>query len=346
MPVDDPIPEDLVPVPARFARMRRYASDGALWLFDRETGLSAVCDGPETAHLRRRAPRVVQFGITNACNLRCGFCSRDLAARSEWTVDSAFAILSELGASGVLEVAFGGGEPFAFRRFDDLVCRLYDETELAVSVTTNGTLLRSETLARVGSKLGQVRVSAYDDSDWRGALARLEAADVRRGVNWLLTPARLRSLEDDLFELLELGVRDVLLLSYNGEERALHIPRSQWPEMASRVKTLARALDRRMQIKLDVCWGARMDGVPQLFAGERCVAGVDFIVLGSDRTVRPCSFHDTAVRVETADDVLRVWRTSRDLFEAPARRPGCARDANFGYERLGAARRRLEMVSA
>jgi len=45
--------------------------DGALLLFDRATGMTAVCDGEETAHLRMRAPREVQFAITNACNLAC-----------------------------------------------------------------------------------------------------------------------------------------------------------------------------------------------------------------------------------------------------------------------------------
>jgi hypothetical protein len=51
-----------------------------LLLFDRESGTNVLCDGPETAHLRQRAPRVVQFGITNACNLACSFCSRDREA--------------------------------------------------------------------------------------------------------------------------------------------------------------------------------------------------------------------------------------------------------------------------
>jgi len=49
---------------------------GALLLFDRDTGLNVLCDGPETLALRPVAPRVVQFGITNQC--ACSFCSRDL----------------------------------------------------------------------------------------------------------------------------------------------------------------------------------------------------------------------------------------------------------------------------
>ena len=39
--------------------MHRFELDGALLLFDRDTGPCALCDGPETAHLRQRAPRFV-----------------------------------------------------------------------------------------------------------------------------------------------------------------------------------------------------------------------------------------------------------------------------------------------
>jgi MoaA/NifB/PqqE/SkfB family radical SAM enzyme len=79
-----------------------------------------------------------QVGITNACNLACTFCSRDREARSEWTVDSTFEVLSGLARAGTLEVAFGGGEPLAFRGFDGLVRRLATETPLAVHLTTIG----------------------------------------------------------------------------------------------------------------------------------------------------------------------------------------------------------------
>src|SRR4051794_15491098 len=108
--------------------LRPFPLDAALLLFDRDTGTNVLLEGEETAALRMRAPRSVQFGITNACNLACAFCSRDRGAESAWTPADAFEILADLARAGVLEVAFGGGEPFAFRGFDDLVARLYDET--------------------------------------------------------------------------------------------------------------------------------------------------------------------------------------------------------------------------
>ncbi len=57
----DRLNEDDVEVPSALAGMRRYALDDALLLFDRRTGLTAICDGPETVGLRMRAPQTLPF---------------------------------------------------------------------------------------------------------------------------------------------------------------------------------------------------------------------------------------------------------------------------------------------
>ncbi len=323
-------PEDDVALPAALAGMRRYALDDALLLFDRRTGLTAVCDGPETLGLRMRAPRVVQFAITNACNLACTFCSRDASAASGWSADDAFAFLRDLSAHGTLEVAFGGGEPLAFKGFAALVRRLYEETALAVSLTTNATLLTDAAVSALAPYVGQVRVSVYDDVDHRPVLARLVASRVRFGVNWLLTPSRLAALETFVLDLRARGCRDVLLLSYNGHDPSLHLSRAQSDELAGRVRLLSRALGARMTLKLDVCWGERMEAVPQLFGPRRCEAGREFVVVTSDRRVSACSFHHRSFPVASADDVLRVWRDERDALTTPAEQPGCARTVGYG----------------
>src|SRR6185436_16324680 len=220
--------------PPELAWMRPFPMDGALLLFDRESGTNVLCDGPETAHLRQHAPRVVQFGITNHCNLACSFCSRDLEAESAWTLDDAFHILADLSRAGVLEVAFGGGEPWAFPRFADLVRRLHDQTKLAVNFTTNGVALTRARLDTIRGYYGQLRLSLYDDNDWQGRVAMLVDAGACFGINYLVTPSRLRDLETIVLRLAALGCRDVLLLSYNGLDRALHLDAGSIRELARR----------------------------------------------------------------------------------------------------------------
>jgi MoaA/NifB/PqqE/SkfB family radical SAM enzyme len=323
-------PEDGIEVPAPFRHLRRFPLDGALLLFDRDSGLNILCDGPETSHLRQRMPRVVQFGVTNRCNLACSFCSRDLTASSDWTSDSAFSILADLAQAGLLEVAFGGGEPWAFPDFDQLALRLYDETPLAVNFTTNGLAMTRKKLRRLGRAYGQIRLSLYDDNNWPEKVKMLVEEDARFGVNYLVTPARLPQIEATVFELAAMGCRDVLLLSYNGADRSLHLSGDEASSLAARVTLLARALSRKAQIKLDVCWGDRMEPAPRLFHRDDCGAGKDFLALTSDKKIMPCSFHHLAIEVKTAQDILDVWNNRRNELNFPARDPGCARLRDYG----------------
>ncbi|UJR83185.1 radical SAM protein [Sandaracinus amylolyticus] len=333
---------DDIPIPAWLRHMRRYELDGALLLFDRETGLNALIDGEETTHLRRRAPRVLQFALTNHCNLACAFCSRDVDAKSAWTAESAFRFLSDMAAWGTLEVAFGGGEPLVLKGFADLVTRLHGETPLAVSFTTNGTRLDSALLREIRGKVGQIRLSIYDDSDWRAQVRLLAENDARFGINYLVTRPRAPYVVDRMLELVELGARDVLLLSYNGHDASLHLDRAALAALDADVQALMRALAGRAELKLDVCWGDRLPSVPRALGRDlrACAAGVDHLVITSDRQVAACSFHHLAWPFETADDVMQIWRERREAMSIATTAPGCARDLDYGLD----TRRSLPVV--
>ncbi len=327
-------PDNSFELPANLAWMRRFPMDGALLLFDRESGTNVLCDGRETAHFRQKSPRVVQFAITNRCNLACSFCSRDLEARSDWTLDDAFRFLNGLADTGVLEVAFGGGEPWSFPEFPELVRRLYDETLLAVNFTTNGLAMTPRRLRAIEGRYGQCRLSLYDNNDWQRQTAMLADAGARFGVNYLVTPQRLPDLEAVVLRLVALGCRDVLLLSYNGTSQDLHLNFEQSKALSDRVRRLECALDGRAVLKLDVCWGERLDSVPRLFEKADCSAGRDFIVITSDRQMMPCSFHHVAIPVRSADDVMEVWRNLRDQLASPSVLPGCARAPGYGLRQF------------
>jgi hypothetical protein len=309
---------------------RPFPLDAALLLFDRETGTNVLLDGEETAALRQRAPRSIMFGITNRCNLACAFCSRDVRAESAWTAGEAFELLADLARAGVLEVAFGGGEPFAFRGFETLVARLHAETPLAIHATTNGLLLTPARLRSLAGRIGELRLSLYDNNDWRGTIALLAEERLRFGVNLLVLPERLPALEALVLEILALGCRDVLLLSYNGPDRSLHLSAPQAADLAARVGALHRALGPRCRIGLSVCWGDRMAPVPQHLERNGCGAGRDFLVLTSDKHVMACSFHHLSFPVGSVADVLAVWNGHAADLAAPSTVAGCARLADYG----------------
>lgn len=318
-----------IPVPIEFSSMREFPIDGGLLLFDRDTGLNVLYEGDETAHLRQRAPRMVQFGLTNHCNLACNFCSRDLSAGSQWSFSDVLLFLTDLCEYGLLEVAFGGGEPLLFPGFEELVCQLYARTRLAINFTTNGLLLTTEKLLKMKGRYGQLRLSLYEDNQWREKVTMLAKANARFGVNYLLTPSRFADMEVIVLELAQLGCRDVLLLSYNGYDSDMHLSDDQSKDLANRVSALAKALRNRCRIKLGVCWGEQLDIVPRLFQKSDCGAGMDFLVITSDRKLQPCSFHQLAIPIATAHDVMHIWSQKQAEMAKPADLPGCARQTLF-----------------
>lgn len=299
---------------------RLHALDGAALFFDRRDGTSIHVRGPLTRHLRRRAPRVVQFAITNRCNLSCSFCYRALEAESAWTVDDAASLLGELDRAGVLEVAFGGGEPFAFRGFPTLLARLRAETRLAVSITTNGLLLDRALLDEIEGTYAELRVSLYDEA----SLAAIDRLAGRRfGVNVLVTPARLPEIERIVFDLAARGAKSVLLLSYNGEDD-LHLDAASTRELGRRVDRLSRALAGHAAVATSICFGDRLDPLPRALPSPTCDAGRDFVSITSDRHVQACSFQREKLPVKSAADVLAAF-ARRDFMGAPAPVRGCAR---------------------
>lgn len=322
-------------------RMRRLDLDGAILLFDRDSGRNVLVRGEDTASCVQTAPRVVQMALTNACNKTCGFCYRPLEARSGWSFDEVVAFGRMLSGWGVLELALGGGEPTVFPRFPELVRRLWAETELAVNFTTNGTRLTDELLDAIDGSIGQIQVSVYDDEDTNGIIDRLVRRNVRFGLNYLVTPRRLRTLDADLLAWAARGARDVLLLSYKGEDR-LHLSTTELAELDASIVRCHRHFAGRLQLKVDVCWSTRLPHAPQLFFDADCRAGALFLSVTSDKRVLPCSFASHAKAGIALDDFHELPAIYARLKEEKraANVAGCARNADFGLTKLAIERRR------
>jgi MoaA/NifB/PqqE/SkfB family radical SAM enzyme len=323
------LPENL-----RLLPWRAHPLDGKLLLFDRDTGLNVLLEGEETAHFRRIAPRSLLIAVTNACNLTCSFCYRDKHARSAWTYESLLQFCREADQWGVLEVAFGGGEPTLFSRWDAFLNELYETTQLSVNVTTNGTRLTGEFLQRIAGKYGQIRLSLYDDNNWRKTIRLLVDSGARFGVNWLITPRELDHIETTFAELLALGVCDFLLIGYKGADPVLHLDADERQRLAAFINRIYQQFSAQIQIKLDACWGDALPGVPRLFADDDCGAGDAILSITSDKRIKPCSFHHTGIPFETIDDVRAYWEHQRIARDA-ARIAGCARLPNRGSEWIG-----------
>lgn len=308
---------------------RRFPLDGKLLVFDRETGENQLWQGAETARLRQRAPRVLQVSITNVCNKSCEFCYRPLAAGSEWTFESLLALARFCDRWGVLELALGGGEPTVFPRFVELVRAIHDETGLCVNFTTNGSRLTPAMLRALRGKVGQIQLSIYDEDDYLAAIETLVAERATFGLNYLVTPTRLATLEADLWAFTERGVRDVLLLSYKGADPSMHLTPAQQRAFDASVARVHAKLGARLDLKVDVCWGGRLHDTPRLFETGDCGAGSLFLSITSDRRALACSFADDGVAFDAPEELPAIWARLRAQRPA-APKAGCARLPGFG----------------
>jgi MoaA/NifB/PqqE/SkfB family radical SAM enzyme len=315
---------DYLPPALRGLNWREHPLDGALLLFDRDSGLNIKLEGEETADLVRVAPRTLLIAVTNICNLQCHFCYRNLASPSDWSYESLLSFCQEASEWGVLEVAFGGGEPTLFKNWQGFVNELYETSGLCINFTTNGMLLSDEMLKGIEGKYGNIRLSLYDTNHWDETIERLVGFGARFGVNWLISPEDLPSLESKFIKLLAMGVRDFLLLSYKGSDKALHFQTQHYAAFETLVNRLHQATEGLAQIKLDSCWGDMLPSIPRLFETGDCGAGDEFLSITSDRQIKPCSFHHWTIPFQTLGDVRQFWETQR-LGRQAAAVGGCGR---------------------
>jgi len=134
------------------------------------------------ASLPRTVPMIkppihIRIKPTNRCNHRCRYCAyRDDAMRLGVDMDERdvlgfeklLAIIDECNDMGVKAITFsGGGEPFCYPRFDEILQRLAT-TDLAFAALTNGSLLTGEP-ARLFSRFGtwiRVSIDGWDSNSY------------------------------------------------------------------------------------------------------------------------------------------------------------------------------------
>jgi hypothetical protein len=118
-----------------------------------------------------------------------------------------------------------------------------------------------------------------------------------------------------------MGARDVSLLSYVGPEPSLHLSSDGERALGAIIA------GSPVPCRVSVCFGERL-GVPRLLGGALdadCGAGLDFLSITPDRRVQSCSFQEESFPIDSAADVLHVFRSRREALRRASPRAGCAR---------------------
>lgn len=222
-----------------------------------------------------RAVPTVEWQVQGACNYDCSYCIQSKKHRRGAPTESVLgAVLDGLcSLPGVWEIKMSGGEPFAGRRFLDVVIPRLAASRHAISVLTNlsapdDDLMRFARLT--WSKLRVASVSMHLEHTTVGEFARKalrlrDAMDPNGAlvVNGVLVPGRLGEVRRVRDELVARGLKffpQVMkvkggIAEYALEERAL--------------------LDEL----LGDAPGPREANVAPSYRGRHCLAGVDYFVL-------------------------------------------------------------------
>ena len=88
------------------------------------------------------APITVTWEVTNRCNLRCAHCLSDSSpeadTRAELGLEEARRVVDQLAEARVFQIHFGGGEPFLFPGFMELLRHAQARGFCCLCISTNG----------------------------------------------------------------------------------------------------------------------------------------------------------------------------------------------------------------
>lgn len=106
------------------------------------------------------APFLVVWNFTHACNLRCKHCYQNAGGflPDELTTEEAKKVIDEFYESGVVAIAFSGGEPLLRNDFFE-VAGYAKEKGFYVSIASNGTLITKEVAKKLKECVEYVEIS-------------------------------------------------------------------------------------------------------------------------------------------------------------------------------------------
>ncbi|HEX7663042.1 MAG TPA: radical SAM protein [Polyangiaceae bacterium] len=289
------------------------------------------------------APIETHVAVTSRCGAGCEGCYLDAKPEGRHVPTAELlATFDALESAGVFTVAFGGGEP-TLR--DDLgeLAEAARARGITPVVTTSGIGLTAAKIERLrafeqvnvsydGSSEGYEAVRGFDGAAAaERAIALLSAANIRTGVNVVVTRQTFDALETTLARAKSLGAVEAQLLRYKPAGRAAsldylakRLSPAQGDAFASRLRALVRSLcDASFSIRIDCALVPFFSADPELAARPDllkafgifgCEGGQALAAVRSDGFVAPCSFASPAetkgadLLAHRDDAVLSEWR--------------------------------------
>jgi len=192
--------------------------------FDRKTGLHFLLDeiNPPTGKISI-SPRTFSIAITNDCNANCPFCHVPKGfdyLEKDFIVD----FCKKIDELGCLDIAIGGGEPLLHPEIVEICKSIWTETNLGISITSNGQLLTDSLIEDLSENISFIRISIdsinsetyreirnYDLDDIKQNLLKLKDK-IPFGINMVVSSKTISELDKMLDFAREIGAGELLLL--------------------------------------------------------------------------------------------------------------------------------------
>ena len=163
-----------------------------------------------------RIGRKLRISITDRCNMRCVYCMPN--GNTEWfeqnnilTYDEIVKLATILARLGIEKIRVTGGEPLVRPKVEDLIKTLSNIDEIkAISMTTNGLLLRDKVMQLRDAGLSSINVSLDTFKE-----DRFKAITGIRGLDKVMNAIRVA---DDAG--LKIKINTVIMRGWNDDEIA------------------------------------------------------------------------------------------------------------------------------
>ncbi len=296
---------------AKVVGLRSIETPEGVLFFDRETGLNILVDELKAKCCPAwRKPLYVALAITNHCNRQCRWCySRSgpaIPVGGYWSKDRVLELVKALDDSGILGLAMGGGEPFAYPHFAELCREIWNETSLDVGATTNGDLVTYDDLETLKGHFGGLRVSVWSESEVDKA-ARLVGHGIPIGVNAVLFRGGFGQVQRIVEAGVANGLRDFLILSCKPVGRAEPSMVPSQSDIVYLVELIRDYPEASFQADAAIAVALQHSGVKFAQPWVEEGAGKRFVMVTHDGLVKPDSFSAGGVPLDGPSSVMSVY---------------------------------------
>ncbi len=281
------------------------------------------------------APLSISFEITSQCNLKCRYCYTDAGEKQEKELEKKeiLNLFDHLNSIGVGTLVFTGGEPLHRPDFFE-IARYANELDFTITLSTNGTLLDTETafsLASTGFKRVQVSIEGNEEQhealtgvkgSYRkamNALENLERAGITCVVATTITALNAKSITSHVERIRDetpaSSIRFLRFLPMGRGEKArdFDVSLEEIEKICLEIEKLRKKINRRFEINFSDSFNAPFFDRPS----HPCIGGHSWCCITPEGYVVPCNYFSSpdVARAIGADNirekkVIDIWQSS------------------------------------